>query len=198
LLFISTEILCDSFLLLNEQILLASLFSVEIFLKDLLIKQMSETKPLSNINNAEIEHQVTNLEELNLADHVIISLSPTEYRHAIVNSLNKEEHQIEIIFYDDSQIKCSLSQFEQEETVTVSCEKNGVKKSLLIVDLTQFQLYKVDYTKNNQKCLSERETLEKACKFLGQTKYNIFTNNDEHFCIYCKTGKAAKVNITYT
>ena len=51
---------------------------------------MSETKPFSNINDSELEHQVNNLDELNLADHVIISVSRTEYRHAILNSLNKD------------------------------------------------------------------------------------------------------------
>ena len=114
-----------------------------------------------------------------------------------MTSLNKEENQIEIIFYDDSQVKCSLNQLEQKETETANCVKNGVKKNLLTVDFAQIQLHKVDYDQNNQKCLTQTETLEKACKFIGQTKYNIFTNNDEHFCIYCKTGKAAKVNFTY-
>ena len=90
-------------------------------------------------------------------------------------------------------VRRAAAEASKREETSESCEKNGVKKSLIVVDLTQIQLYKVDYAKNNQKCLSAEETLNKARKFLGQSKYNIFTNNDEHFCIYCKTGKAAKV-----
>lgn len=154
---------------------------------------MNESKSLSNLNDAEIERQINTLDELNIGDHIIVSLNDSEYRHSILENLNKQENKIEIIYYDDSQIKCSFNKLEDQ--YDLYCEKNGVKKSLLTVDLAQFQIYKVDYSLNNQKCMTIEETLQKARKFLGQTKYNIFTNNDEHFCIYCKTGKAAKLFI---
>lgn len=149
---------------------------------------------MSSLNNTELEVQIGSLDELSLADHIIISLSQTDYKHAILSDINKADNQIEIIYYDDSQIACSLKKFENNETEN-NCEKSGVKKSKISIDLEQVKLFKVDYAADNQKCLTASETLDKANKFVGQTKYNIFTNNDEHFCIYCKTGKAAKLFI---
>lgn len=70
---------------------------------------------------------------------------------------------------------------------------NGVKKSTLIIDLTKVEIYKVYYDPVKEPCLPVQETIEKARKFIGKEKYNIFINNDEHFAIYCKTGKAAKL-----
>jgi len=158
---------------------------------------MNESKSLSNLNETAIEHEILNLDELNIADHIIISISETKYRHAILLEKIEEEeeeiiNQIEIIYYDDSEIECSLNDYHE---IVESCPKNGVKKSKLTIDFESIKIYKVDYELNNQKCLTSEETLKKANKFLGQTKYNIFTNNDEHFCIYCKTGKAGKLFI---
>jgi hypothetical protein len=154
---------------------------------------MNQSKSLSNLNETVIEHEISSLDELNIADHIIISISETKYRHAILLEKIKEEiiNQIEIIYYDDSEIECSLNDNE----IVENCQKNGVKKSKLTIDYQLIKIYKVDYELNNQKCLTSEETLKKANKFLGQTKYNIFTNNDEHFCIYCKTGKAGKLFI---
>lgn len=73
------------------------------------------------------------------------------------------------------------------------CRKNGVKKSELLIDLSKVEIYKVNYDPDKESCLLAEETVEKARKLVGKEKYNVFVNNDEHFAIYCKTGKAAKL-----
>lgn len=74
---------------------------------------------------------------------------------------------------------------------------HGVKKSTLLIDLTKVEIYKVIYDPVTEPCLPPQETVEKARKFIGKEKYNVFVNNDEHFAIYCKTGKAAKLFVIH-
>lgn len=59
--------------------------------------------------------------------------------------------------------------------------------------MNKVEIYKVNYDPVKEPCLSPQETIEKARKLVGKEKYNIFVNNDEHFAIFCKTGKAAKL-----
>lgn len=73
------------------------------------------------------------------------------------------------------------------------CQLQGVKKSRLAIDLSKVELFKVNYDPEKEPCLTPQETVEKARSFVGKQKYNVFVNNDEHFAIYCKTGKAAKL-----
>ena len=61
--------------------------------------------------------------------------------------------------------------------------------------MEKLEIYKIEYDAAKNECLSAEDTLQKARKYIGQPKYNVFVNNDEHFAIYCKTGKAAKLFI---
>lgn len=139
------------------------------------------------------EHKIQSLNDLHLADHIVLSIDSKNYRHAILNELNTEKSIIEIIYYDNQDIQCNLSDFLVNKTESNKCGNTGVKKDQLLIDLEKIELYKVDYDLINEKCLTSEQTLKKANKFLGQVKYNVFANNDEHFSIFCKTGKAAKL-----
>ena len=107
--------------------------------------------------------------------------------HAILKNFEIESNQIEIIYYSDGTENSSfLCNFQTEDSTN-----RGVIQSR--IQLTEkIEIYHVNYS---QDCLSPAETIDKAEKFVGQINYNIFTNTDEHFCIYCKTGKAAKLFI---
>lgn len=48
---------------------------------------------------------------------------------------------------------------------------------------------------------SDKETVERAMSRLGEEKYNLVTNNCEHFAIWCKTGLSESLqvkHVTYT
>ena len=64
-----------------------------------------------------------------------------------------------------------------------------------MVDFKKVDVYRFNYEIKERRCLEVRETLLKAERFVGKSKYNLFVNNDEHFCIYAKTGIAAKLFI---
>jgi hypothetical protein len=165
-------------------------------------------KSMNTLNEVENEHKISSLKELSEGDHIIISVDLKRFCHAILDCLDAEKNIIEIIYYDDTQTQCSLNEymFSREDvcpSATIcralredkSCRRIGVKYAVLLIDLTKIALYKVDYELNGIKCLPIDEVLEKARKYIGETRYNVFLNNDEHFAIYCKTGKAAKLFI---
>lgn len=59
-------------------------------------------------------------------------------------------------------------------------------------DLLRLKAYRI---------FSDKETVERAMSRLGEDKYNLVTNNCEHFAIWCKTGLSESMQIkqvTYT
>ena len=137
------------------------------------------------------EFKVNRLDELKISDHVVIVMGEHDFCHAILTDFDLKMDTIEIIYFDDPEIQCSLNQFIQGGSE--NADKKGIKCCQIKVNFKQFEVYRVDYELNNEKTLTAEETLEKARKFVGDSKYNIFENNDEHFAIFCKTGKAAKL-----
>jgi hypothetical protein len=138
-------------------------------------------------NNNENEVKISSIDELSEADHIVIAFNDTNYCHCIVNSVNNEKNVIEILYYDDGKIECGVEE-KKDECV----RKAGVKKTDLFYDKDKFEIFKVNY-KDGNKCLSVSQTLSKANDLIGEEKYNVFENNDEHFAHYCKTGKAGKL-----
>jgi outer membrane lipoprotein SlyB len=148
-------------------------------------KKSALKKSSSKDNLIETEHRIDSLEDLFQGDHVIvINAENRKYCHALVESVDVKESLINVIYYVDT-----------KETQQLSLDqvngKSGVKTVGFAIDFKKVELYVVDYAPNQ--CLTREETIEKAKKLDNQTKYNLFTNNDEHFCIFCKTGKAGKL-----
>lgn len=59
-------------------------------------------------------------------------------------------------------------------------------------DLLRLKAYRI---------FSDKETVERAMSRLGEDKYNLVTNNCEHFAIWCKTGLSESMlvkQVTYT
>jgi len=48
--------------------------------------------------------------------------------------------------------------------------------------------YNARFQKNKRKTFSAKETVERAKSRIGETNYNLITNNCEHFAMWCKTG----------
>jgi hypothetical protein len=163
-------------------------------------------KSTNTLDELETERKVLSLSELSPGDHIVISVDAKRYCHAILDSVNAEKDIVDVIYFDDTETQCSLDaymlnavcvRFDEcsktpSEKQLVDCRKHGVKKSALLIDLTQVEIYTIRY---EEPVVSVEKTLEKANKYVGHEKYNVFINNDEHFAIYCKTGKAAKLFI---
>jgi hypothetical protein len=176
--------------------------SVQIRSKTSLNKLFKSTNTLDELDT---ESKISSLSEVAPADHIVISVDAKKYCHAIVDSVDVEKDVVAVIYFDDTETQCSLDaymlnemcvRFDECKTSTdkqrIDCRKHGVKKSSLLIDLTQVEIYTIRY---EEPIVSAEKTLEKANKYVGHEKYNVFINNDEHFAIYCKTGKAAKLFI---
>jgi hypothetical protein len=172
-------------------------------------------KSTHTIDDLETERKILALEELEPADHIVISVDAKNYCHAILDSLDLDQSRIDVIYFDDTETQCSLDAYmldsvcaasassvadeasqkpvkKENRKERIDCRKHGVKKSTLLIDLAEVEVYKIAY---EEPVVTVEKTLAKARKYIGHAKYNVFINNDEHFAIYCKTGKAAKLFI---
>ena len=155
-------------------------------------------------NSHENEVKISSVDELSIADHIVIAFNDKNYCHCIVTNVNSKTNTIEIVYYDDGKVECDIERAiefgieekeKKDETnkATEECARiPGVKKTDLLFDKDKFEIFKVIYTEE-VKCLSVSQTIAKVNELVGESKYNVFENNDEHFANYCKTGKAGKL-----
>ena len=157
------------------------------------------------IERAQNEKKISSCEDLHLGDHLVLVFNEADYFHSIlvnIESIDGATAILEIIFYNNDKLSKNLqeliSNFIFQESTNETKEECKpvvnftVQKLKLFYDSNNciFEIYKVLY---DEPCLNVLETIDKATKLVGESKYNVFENNDEHFCIFCKTGKAGKL-----
>ncbi len=151
-------------------------------------------KKSSSRDNNEVmnETKIVSLNELNTGDHIVLISyeDQTKFSHAILTGIKLELSLIEIVYYGNGTEL--IKNFIKDDS---DSDKNqiAVKKNNILIDLQQLDIFRLEY--EPFKCLTADETCQNAEKLIGKTKYNTFVNNDEHFCVYCKTGKAGKLFI---
>jgi hypothetical protein len=140
------------------------------------------------------EKKITSIEELHPGDHIVIVFNDIDYFHAILVSTENIDfaYILELIFYsNNTSISTSLQELIEDNLYQKSEQiKNFVQKTKLIYDNCKYEIYKVLY---DDLITKTDVTLDKASNLIGESKYNAFENNDEHFAIFCKTGKAGKL-----
>lgn len=169
-------------------------------------KKQQKDLPEVDLMNIDDEIKVKSLSELTVGDHVIIAHRDElcRFTHAILTQCQADFQLIEIIYYADGNefIKRFVKERDcKEETEVlesldqIRLDFVGIKRSLIMIDFKKVDVYRFNYEIKERTCLSVKETILKAERFIGKSKYNLFVNNDEHFCIYAKTGIAAKLFI---
>lgn len=149
-------------------------------------------KKTESINKLDIK--ISQFKELKIGDHAILSVhnQPEQFCHVIVKGIQCDPDIIFVIYFGDGEeFLIDLVKHNGSKQVEV-----GVKQNLIKIDMNEIEIHRYDYEAGDQKCLLIEETIAKAEKFIGESKYSLFANNDEHFCIFCKTGKAGKLFIT--
>lgn len=155
----------------------------------------NKNRSIEALNEYDAEQKIVSLDQLDPGDHLVLSLDSSKYCHAILEQVHIEKKIIQIIYYDDTHTQCSLDDFIVKLDHSEPKKRLiGVKLDALEIDLDKISIYKVFYS-ITESCLAPDECIQKARSYIGQIKYNIFINNDEHFAIFCKTGKAAKLFI---
>lgn len=148
-------------------------------------KKSQLKKTSSKDNLIETEHKIDSLDDLLQGDHVIIiNVQNRKYCHVLVESVDVKESLVNVIYYADAKETQQLSLDQLND-------KSDVKMTGFAVDFKKVELYIVEYAPSE--CQTREETIDKAKKLISQSKYNLFTNTDEHFCTFMKTGKAGKL-----
>jgi outer membrane lipoprotein SlyB len=139
------------------------------------------------------ETKCDDLRELQSGDHIVTAWNDTSFCHFIISSVELHQSEINVIYFDDGEINGDF-EVHLRKADNYSLVKSGIKEASLIVTVPpSFQIFKTQYGEIGEACLKPSKTVKKAKSYLGQKKYNVFINNDEHFATYCKTGKAGKL-----
>ena len=166
----------------------------------------TEGEKVKLIERAHNEKKITTSDELHTGDHLVFVFNDQiDYFHAILVGMleivNDEASILEIIFYNDEKFSPHLKELIEKSIYFNDSDDEKINKKLtsshavqrvkIIFDKnSSFEIYKVVY---DESILNVLETIDKASKLIGEGKYNVFENNDEHFAHYCKTGKAGKL-----
>jgi len=162
-------------------------------------EELKDTEVELKILDKQNEKEIASLDELLPGDHAVIAFNEKQYCHVIIENVEVKIKKLQIIYYQLAEISVFSENAITDENnnpkkVEQSKEKPiGVKETSIDVDLNKFRIYKVIYDEKSEKILEPSETIKRAKEHIGSAKYNVFINNDEHFAIYCKTGKAGKL-----
>jgi len=118
--------------------------------------------------------RVTNIHIIAPGDHIMWHRNYAAYHHAIVESVDDRKNQIKILEYSGTVHRIN-GHFASIQSNTITFNSGG--------DM----MYVVDY--DNGCSYPNEETLRRARTRLGETRYNLITNNCEHFATWCKTGR---------
>lgn len=124
--------------------------------------------------------QIDDLFQLKYGDHLAFHKTGGYWHHGIFIKIHEDrKNRIKVIHYNP------------EGNVTLKdillC-RGKVKEEWIDVDPSKQEMYRFDYNLNE--CFSPREVVQRARQRLGESNYNLLTNNCEHLARWCKTGKA--------
>ncbi|ELT87030.1 hypothetical protein CAPTEDRAFT_222606 [Capitella teleta] len=129
--------------------------------------------------------QKVELLDLRPGDHIAFPRGmaykdPTFWHHAIVDGIEKASGGLIVIhFYNTSPKTLDASLGLIEAFARIKRE---------VIPMSDNIVYRVNYD-DPKEVLSPEETLKRAHSKLGEGKYNVWSNNCEHFATWCKTGE---------
>ena len=123
--------------------------------------------------------RVFSISELRRGDHIAFHRYAGLYwHHAIVEYIDIESDEINVIHYFNTAGGFIEDNFSSPKTPA---------KGRVVRDTYKFSKVKV-YRMKHERCLDADIVVWRAHSAVGNPKYNAFTNNCEHFAMWCKTG----------
>ena len=122
--------------------------------------------------------RASSLDQIQRGDHIhFTGTLLTYYHHAIVETVDKVHGEVNVIEYSNS-----VKNFIEDNS---SAPKNpGL--AAVVRGKHNLENHKV-YVVKHSRCLDPETVVSRAKSRLGERKYNPFTNNCEHFALWCKT-----------
>lgn len=111
-------------------------------------------------------------------DHISWHRRRLFWHHAIVTDVNAEKDEITLIHW---------TRDESDRRIKIVSECSKVEKDN---EGLFNKMYRIDYPKDITKANDTELVLARARSRIGDTGYNLFTDNCESFATYCKTGVA--------
>lgn len=127
---------------------------------------------------------VSSLYDLKSGDHIAFHRTGGFFwHHAIVDDVDKRGEKLVLIEYSNTS-----SQFLKEK-------RRELPKNLAIAEVVREEYPFVEVTAVHlmlhECCYPADTVVERARSKIGEKKYNPFTNNCEHFAMWCKTGRSS-------
>ena len=133
--------------------------------------------------------RVSSLNDLRRGDHIAFHRHSGAYwHHAIVEDIDHEEGEIHVIEYSNTPQGFSLDIYNSAGPVQIA---KVVRQRYKFQDEKKY-LY---ILKHDNCSLDPDEVVFRAGSKLGDKKYSPFTNNCEHFAVWCKTGELSSDQI---
>ena len=124
------------------------------------------------------------LDQIRRGDHICLP-RPVYWHHAIVETVDKSNGEVNVIEYSNS-----AKQFSQDNS---SPPKNP---GLAVVVRRKFELENESvYVIKHDRCFDPETVVSRAKSKLGERKYHPVTNNCEHFALWSKTGISSSEQI---
>ena len=126
---------------------------------------------------------VSSLDDLESGDHIAFHrMGGVLWHHAIVEDVNKRSSEFCLIEYSNT-----ASGFLEDN---LCLPKNpGIAK--VVRQTYRFSEVTMVYLMLHECCNPADTVVENARSKIGESKYNPFTNNCEHFAMWCKTGRSS-------
>ena len=131
--------------------------------------------------------RASSLDDIQRADHIRVDRGPY-WHHFIVKSVDKGSGEVNIIEYTNT-----ATGFIQDNS---GDPKNPGKAKVVEGKIkfdTNENFYVIKHTLAS--CFDPETVVSRAESKLGERKYNAFTNNCEHFALWCKTGVSSSEQI---
>ena len=120
------------------------------------------------------------LDQIRRGDHICFDRVQIYWHHAIVETADKSNGEVNVIEYSNHD---GSKQFSQDNS---SPPKNP---GLATVVRWKFKLENESvYVIKHDRCYDPETVVSRAKSRLGERKYGPLTNNREHFALWCKTG----------
>ena len=125
------------------------------------------------------------LDDIQRADHIRVERGPY-WHHFIVESVDKGSGEVNIIEYTNT-----ATGFIQDN----SGDPKNPGKAKVVRGKIKFDTNENLYVIKHTSCFDPETVISRAESKLGEREYNAFTNNCEHFALWCKTGVSSSEQI---
>ena len=159
-----------------------------------------------------VKESLTSLDQVYPGDHLAYERVKLYWHHVLVEDIDVETGEVKVIHYHNdvreffvttlnehslAQVKRGSIQFWSKryysDNVKV-CLFDWKGSVVIVFNFLYFhRFYRIVYDESEVN--PPEKVLELASARLGETKYNLLTDNCEHFCTECKIGKSISVQV---